>query len=458
MESALSFKGSILFSEAVMKKIRMLTTASLALVTFLAGGGVMKAVSAEADYESLRRFSQILDMVEQYYVNEVSHKELLDGALKGMLENLDPHSTLMTKKEFQEMQENTSGEFFGVGIEITMQNGQVLVVSPIEDTPGHRAGLRAGDIIVSVDGELTMDMTLTEVVSKMRGKRGTDVELQVLHSDSTKPVTMKITRDAIPLISVKSRELEPGYWWIRLTRFSGHTADDLAEALKKARAKGEIKGIVLDLRNNPGGLLDQSVEVADMFLRDGDIVSMRGRDAKGASTFKARSQESDVDSPMVVLVNAGSASASEIVAGALRDRKRALILGEQTFGKGSVQNLIPLADGTGLKLTVARYYTPSGKSIQAEGIKPDFEIAWENPREEEAPAFSVREKDLRRHLEQKKARKDDESKKAAEKAEKKSKEKAKDAEDVKGMIARDNQLRLALQFVKTLPVLKELQK
>ena len=439
-----------------MKKIRMLTTASLALVTFLAGGGVMKAVSAEADYDSLRRFSQILDMVEQYYVNEVSHKELLDNALKGMLENLDPHSTLMTEKEFQEMQENTSGEFFGVGIEITMQNNQVLVVSPIEDTPGHRAGLRAGDIIVAVDGEFTMDMTLNEVVSKMRGKRGTDVELQVLHKDSSKPVTMKITRDAIPLVSVKSRELEPGYWWIRLTRFSGHTAEDLAEALKKAKAKGEIKGIVLDLRNNPGGLLDQSVEVADMFLRDGDIVSMRGRDAQRAQVFKARPQADDVDSPMVVLVNAGSASASEIVAGALRDRKRALILGEQTFGKGSVQNLIPLSDGTGLKITVARYYTPSGKSIQAEGIKPDFEIAWEAPREEEAPAFSVREKDLRRHLEQQKAKKDD-AKKADSKDEKKDKD-AKDAEDVKDMIDRDNQLRLALQFVKTLPVLKELQK
>jgi len=437
-----------------MKKIRMLTTASLALVTFLAGGGVMKAVSAESDYESLRRFSQILDMVEQYYVNEVSQKELLDNALKGMLENLDPHSTLMTKKEFQEMQENTSGEFFGVGIEITMQNNQVLVVSPIEDTPGHRAGLRAGDIIVAVDGELTMDMTLTEVVSKMRGKRGTDVELQVLHSDSTKPVTMKITRDAIPLVSVKSRELEPGYWWIRLTRFSGHTAEDLAEALKKARDKGAIKGIVLDLRNNPGGLLDQSVEVADMFLREGDIVSMRGRDSSGSRTFKARAQASDVDSPMVVLVNAGSASASEIVAGALRDRKRVLILGEQTFGKGSVQNLIPLADGTGLKITVARYYTPSGKSIQAEGIKPDFEIAWEAPREEDTPAFSVREKDLRRHLEQQKAKKDDGDKKSKTAK----KDKGKDAEDVKDMIARDNQLRLALQFVKTLPVLKELQK
>ena len=435
---------------------RVLTAASLAVVTFLAGGGAMKAVSAETDFESLRRFSRILDMVEQYYVNEVSQKELLDGALKGMLQSLDPHSTLMTDKEFREMQENTSGEFFGVGVEITMENGQVMVVSPIEDTPGHRAGLRAGDTIVAVDGELTMDMSLSEVVSKMRGKRGTEVELQVLHKNSSQPETMKIKRDAIPLISVKSRELEAGYWWMRLTRFSGHTSEDLAKELKKARDKGEIKGIVLDLRNNPGGLLDQSIQVADQFLKSGVIVSMRGRDASSERSFKAQPQPDDVDAPMVVLVNAGSASASEIVAGALRDQKRALILGEQTFGKGSVQNLIPLADGTGLKLTVARYYTPSGKSIQAEGIKPDFEIAWEAPREEETPAFSVREKDLRRHLEQQKAKKDD-AKKADSKDEKKDKD-AKDAEDVKDMIDRDNQLRLALQFVKTLPVLKELQK
>ena len=428
----------------------------------------MKAVSAETDYDSLRRFSQILDMVEQYYVNEVSQKDLLEGALKGMLQNLDPHSTLMTEKEFQEMQENTSGEFFGVGVEITMENGQVMVVSPIEDTPGHRAGLRAGDTIIAVDGEYTMDMSLTEVVSKMRGKRGTDVELQVLHKNSSQPETLTITRDAIPLVSVKSRELEPGYWWIRLTRFSGHTAKDLGEELVKARAKGEMKGIVLDLRNNPGGLLDQSVEVADKFLKEGVIVSMRGRDANSDRSFKARPQAEDVDAPMVVLVNAGSASASEIVAGALRDQKRALILGERTFGKGSVQNLIPLSDGTGLKITVARYYTPSGKSIQAEGIAPDFEIAWEAPREEKTPGFSLREKDLRRHLEKQKAKKVEDSKKDDAKGESKSvakpAPKGKDAksqgeeDDVKDMMARDNQLRMALQFVKTLPVLKELQK
>ncbi len=430
-----------------MQKTHLLTTAALAFITFLAGGGVMKAVCAENDYESLRRFSQILDMVEQYYVNDVSQKELLDGALKGMLQNLDPHSTLMTAKEFQEMQENTSGEFFGVGVEITMENGQVIVVSPIEDTPGHKAGLRAGDSIIAVDGQYTMEMSLTEVVSKMRGKRGTMVELQVIHKNDSRPVTMKIKRDAIPLISVKSRELEPGYWWIRLTRFSGHTAQDLADALKKAQKKGEVRGIVLDLRNNPGGLLDQSIDVADQFLKEGIIVSMRGRDSSSERTFKAHADPGDVESPMVVLVNSGSASASEIVEGGARETKSALILGERTFGKGSVQNLIPLADGAGLKLTVARYYTPSGKSIQAEGISPDFEVAWEPPREDSRePALLLREKDLRGHLEQKK-----------DEAEEKNGKASGEDEETGAMLDRDNQLRLALQFVKTLPVLKELR-
>lgn len=428
-----------------MKKISLLTAAALALVFFLAGGGAMRAVSAEADYESLHRFSQILDLVEQHYVNEVSHKELLEDALKGMLQNLDPHSTLMTEKEFQEMQETTSGEFFGVGVEITMENGQVMVVSPIEDTPGYKAGLQAGDTILAVDGQFTMEMSLTEVVSKMRGKRGSTVELQVLHKNEAKPVTMKIKRDAIPLLSVKSRELEPGYHWIRLTRFSGRTAEELSEALDKAKAGSGLKGIVLDLRNNPGGLLDQSVEVSDLFLSEGDIVSMRGRDAASKRVYKAKPSPQDVTCPVVALVNAGTASASEIVAGALHDQKRALIVGERTFGKGSVQNLIPLSDGAGLKLTVARYYTPSGKSIQAEGIVPDFEIAWEAPREEKMPDISLREKDLRGHLEQKDAKKPEEK---ADKAE---------AEEVARMLARDNQLRMALQFAKALPSLQALK-
>lgn len=427
--------------------LRVLTTCSLTLVIFLVGGGVMRARSADTDYESLRRLSQVLDLVEQYYVKDVKQSDLIDGAIKGMLQGLDPHSTLFSVKEFQEMQESTSGEFFGVGVEITTENGQVLVVSPIEDTPGHKAGLRAGDIILAIDGQYTLEMSLSEAATRIRGKRGTEVELLVLHKGGKEPVTLRVKRDAIPVISVKNRELEPGYYWIRLTRFSGHTTRELLDAVKAAKAKGEIKGIVLDLRNNPGGLLDQSVDVSDVFLKEGTIVSIRGRDTSGDRTFTAKVQATDVSAPMVVLVNAGTASAAEIVAGALHDQKRALILGERTFGKGSVQHLIPLPDKTGLKLTVALYYTPSGTSIQAEGIVPDFEIPWEAPKEADAmDAFSLREKDLNRHLEQGGAA--DKSGKAQKAAEE-------DAE-TKTILSRDNQLRMALQFVKTLPVLRGL--
>ena len=427
------------------KVLRFLSICSLAMVFFLAGGGVMRARSADADYDALRRFSQVLDMVEQYYVKDVEQKELIDGALKGMLQGLDPHSTLLSTKEFQEMQESTNGEFFGVGVEITMENGQVLVVAPIEDTPGYRAGLRSGDIIVAVDGQYTMEMSLSEASSKMRGKRGTEVELLVLHKGEQRPVTMRIKREAIPVVSVKARELEPGYHWIRLTRFSGRTTQELLDVLRDAKKK-DIKGIVLDLRNNPGGLLDQSVSVSDVFLKDGVIVSIRGREEGNSRSYSAKSQADDVDVPMVVLVNAGTASAAEIVAGALRDQKRALILGERTFGKGSVQNIIPLPDGTGLKLTVALYYTPSGKSIQAEGIVPDFELAWEAPREQDKSDLSLREQDLSRHLEQ--AGKNGKSRKKAD---------DKAAEENEQLLARDNQLRMALQFVKTLPALRQLR-
>ena len=427
------------------KVLRFLSICSLAMVFFLAGGGVMRARSADADYDALRRFSQVLDMVEQYYVKDVEQKELIDGALKGMLQGLDPHSTLLSTKEFQEMQESTNGEFFGVGVEITMENGQVLVVAPIEDTPGYRAGLRSGDIIVAVDGQYTMEMSLSEASSKMRGKRGTEVELLVLHKGEQRPVTMRIKREAIPVVSVKARELEPGYHWIRLTRFSGRTTQELLDALRDAK-KNDIKGIVLDLRNNPGGLLDQSVSVSDVFLKDGVIVSIRGREEGNSRSYSAKSQADDGDVPMVVLVNAGMASAAEIVAGALRDQKRALILGERTFGKGSVQNIIPLPDGTGLKLTVALYYTPSGKSIQAEGIVPDFELAWEAPREQDKSDLSLREQDLSRHLEQ--AGKNGKSRKKAD---------DKAAEENEQLLARDNQLRMALQFVKTLPALRQLR-
>ncbi|MDR2055515.1 MAG: S41 family peptidase [Desulfovibrio sp.] len=405
-----------------------------------------RAVSGK--YDALKRFSQVLDLVERHYVKEVTQTELVNSSVKGMLQGLDPHSNFLTPEEFKEMQQNTSGEFFGVGIEISLENGQVVVVTPIEDTPAFRAGLQTGDVILSINGQAAQELSLQEVVSRIRGPKGTEVELTILHSNSKTPQTLRIVRDAIPLISVKSKKLEDGYYWIRLTRFSERTTEELKDSLKAAekesRKEAGLKGIVLDLRNNPGGLLDQAVSVSDVFLEQGAIVSIKGRDEKRGHVYEAARQADDVHVPTVALINAGSASASEIVAGALRDQKRALILGERSFGKGSVQKIIPLPDGAGLKLTVALYYTPSGSSIQAEGIVPDMEVPFESQRadDKDNPRFQIREQTLNRHLENA--------------GNKKSEDKDKSAE-IRDQLARDNQLRMALQLVRTLPKIQEIK-
>ncbi len=406
------------------------------------GSGWASPITDKID--ALKRFSQVVDIVQRYYVRDVPLSDLINGALKGMLQELDPHSTVFTETEFQEMQETTSGEFFGIGIEITSENNQLTVVTPIEDTPAYKAGLQPGDIILSVNGKSTLEMSLTEAVSNIRGPKGTDVELSILRLNTKQPFTVQIKRDTIPLISVKARELEPGYYWVRVTRFSERTTDELHEALENALEESDnnIKGIVLDLRNNPGGLLDQAVSVADTFLQEGTIVSMRGRTEESVREFKAAKQKTDLMIPIVVLVNAGSASASEIVAGALGDHSRALLVGEPTFGKGSVQNVIPLSDKSGLKLTVALYYTPSGRSIQAEGIVPDLEIPFDLPDEDDMPILVTREKDLNKHLENTvQASPNPQDKKD---------------DDIQKQLTLDNQLRMGLQLVKTLPRMREI--
>lgn len=413
--------------------------AAVVFLVFAPGSGC----AAESKYDGMKRFSQVYEYVRQYYVREAQPNELMDGAIKGMLQNLDPHSTYLSDTEYKDMKETTSGAFFGIGIEISTENGQIIVVSPIEDTPAYRAGLKAGDIILAVDGHPTQDLTMQEVVSKIRGAKGSEVELLILHKEAKAPSTVRIVRDSIPLISVKTRFLETGYVWARITRFSDNTQKELLDGLAEAAKQGPIKGIVLDLRNNPGGLLDQAVKVSDVFLSGGEIVSMRGRDDNGSRSFKATDAKTDETCPLVVLVNAGSASASEIVAGALQDHKRGLLVGERTFGKGSVQNVIPLPDGSALKLTVALYYTPSGRSIQAEGIVPDFMVPFEIPREDEsitARINAIREQDLSRHIE--KTDKVKESKDVEITAE------------VRAFLERDNQLRLGLQMVKALPTIQ----
>jgi carboxyl-terminal processing protease len=410
-----------------------------------AAPGAQGGDPATGKYGDLKRFTRAYDLVRNSYVREVGNEELMNGAIKGMLESLDPHSTFLGKEDFKEMQEATSGEFFGIGIEISTENNQIIVVAPIEDTPADKAGLKAGDLILSVDGLPTQDMTAQEAVSKIRGPKGEAVELLIMHKDATSPESVKIVRDAIPLISVKTRFLDDdGALWVRLTRFNDRTTNELQEALRTQSLKAPISGVVLDLRNNPGGLFKQSVTVTDIFLKSGGIVSMRGRGGQVLETHEAKKSPSDLECPVVVLVNQGTASASEIVAGALQDHNRAVIVGERTFGKGSVQKIEPLGDGTAVKMTIARYYTPNGRSIQADGIAPDLEIPLEPQRDQSAKPvrfFGAREKDLSRHLE-------NNSKKADEARENKPKLLE---DETKTLLDKDNQLRMALQLVRNLP-------
>lgn len=416
----------------------------IVLLTAFAGALCADTSKVREDrYEALKRFSQVLGLVEEYYVRDVGTKELMDDAIKGLLQQLDPHSAYMTVEEFRDMQVSTSGEFGGIGIEITLDNGRLVVVSPIEDTPAHKAGLKPGDIILEIGGQPTQDMTLTEAVSKIRGPKGEAVILTILHSDSQKPERISIVRDTIPIISVKSEELEEGILYLRLTRFNENTTRELHDKIREfSRAKGEPKGVVLDLRNNPGGLLNQAVSVTDTFLDEGLIVYIQGKDEVTRKDYNASRQPLEMTAPMVTLINAGSASASEIVAGALQDHKRSLILGDRSFGKGSVQTVIPLADGSGIKLTTALYYTPSGRSIQAEGIAPDIALPFEAPREAEDRTM-LREKDLTRHLHNN--------------SEGTSTETIERNGSAKAMLARDNQLRMALELVRQLPRFRALK-
>ena len=324
-------------------------------------------------YELLNLFGEVMERTKSTYVEEVTDKKLIEAAINGMLTSLDPHSSYLDAKDFKYMNEQTSGKFGGLGIEITMEQGIVKIVSPIDDTPAYRAGLKPGDYITNIDGETIIGMTLNEAVDKMRGKPGTKVKLTIRRINE-KPFDVTLKREEIKTQSVKSEIKEKNVLYIRLSSFSEDVAEDIEKAYKKALkdTKNELKGIVLDVRNNPGGLLDQAVAVSSLFLDKGEIVSTRARNEDETLRYSAKGKDITSGLPIVVIINNGSASASEIVAGALQDHKRAVVLGEKSFGKGSVQTVIPLGNFGAMRVTTARYYTPSGRSIQATGIEPDI--------------------------------------------------------------------------------------
>ena len=356
--------------------MKRLLLAAMAAAVLVAPGAMQVDAASSETYRQLNLFGDVFERVRAEYVEEVSDEELIEAAIRGMLSSLDPHSSYLSPDNFDEMQVQTKGEFGGLGIEVTMEEGFVKVVSPIDDTPAFRAGIQAGDIITHLDGEPVLGLTLGDAVEKMRGPVGTDITLTVVREGAEQPLDIAITRDIITIQSVRWRiEDEVGY--IRVTSFNEQTEAGLIDALESLKADlgDQMQGIVLDLRNNPGGLLDQAIAVADIFLDKGEIVSTRGRRPDSTQRFNARPGDLADGVPVVVLINGGSASASEIVAGALQDHRRAIILGEKSFGKGSVQTIIPLPGHGAMRLTTARYYTPSGISIQAKGITPDIIVA-----------------------------------------------------------------------------------
>jgi carboxyl-terminal processing protease len=362
-------------------------------------------------YEDLRVFTDVLTHLQKDYVEETENRRLIYGAIKGMLNTLDPHSSFMPPEVYKEMQMETRGKFEGLGIVIEKKKGLLLVVSPIEDTPAFRAGVQSGDHIIKIDDQPTENMTLHEAAMKMRGPKASKVTLTVVREGLPKPKEITIVRDIIPLKSVKYELLEEGIGYIRISQFNEQTASDFEKALDKLNSlnKAPIKSLIIDLRNNPGGLLDQAVKVADKFIGSGAIVSIEGRNKEQKMKFTAHKEGTVENYAIVVLVNSGSASGSEILAGALQDHGRALILGTQTFGKGSVQTIFPLKDGSGLKLTTAKYYTPKGRSIQAMGIAPNITVPFSRVSEGEEskePPPRLLEKDLDRHLKGEKEEKD----------------------------------------------------
>ena len=387
----------------IFKKISYVITFFFITSSFSLANSEKKQEVNTLPLNEIRIFTEIFSKIKSDYVENIEDSTLLKNAIRGMLQGLDPHSAYLDKDAYKELQEGTSGEFGGLGIEVGYEDGFVKVISPIDDTPAKRAGIKAGDLIIRLDGKSVKGISLMEAVKMMRGKPGSKIELTILRGGEEKPFNVTIVRDIITVKNIKAETIESAFGYIRISNFQIHTVDDLSKALAKLESENNnmLKGLVLDLRNNPGGLLNAAVGVSDLFLDEGLIVYTEGRVKGSKLKFNAKPSEMFKDIPIVVLVNGGSASASEIVAGALQDHRRAIIMGERTFGKGSVQTILPMNDETALKLTTARYYTPSGRSIQASGIEPDMivkNIKFDVKQNNNMGNGLIKESDLTGHL------------------------------------------------------------
>jgi carboxyl-terminal processing protease len=393
--------------------------------------------------EALAKFSKVISIVEQYNVDKITIEELMDKALIGMMSNLDAHSNFLTQKDYKNLKVQTDGEFGGLGITVGIKDGALTVIAPIEGTPADKAGLKSGDIILKIKDKSTLSMTIDEAVSIMRGKVGAPIDITIVRKGENKPLPIHIVRGIITIESVYAKSIGNDIQYIRVTSFDKKVVEDVSKAIKKAKAK--TKGIVLDLRNNPGGLLDEAVGLVDIFVNDGKIVSQKGRKKSNDKTYRAKSSKTLTKVPLVVLVNGGSASASEIVSGALQDHKRGVIVGQNTFGKGSVQVILPVTKTEAIKLTIARYYLPSGRTIQAVGVKPDIEVL---PGEVKTHTnkYALKEADLKKHLKE-------ELKKVDGKKEKKKKEDDKYI-ITKEQMQKDIQLKEAVDIIRALIIVK----
>lgn len=435
-----------------LKTTSVLITGMLIGLGLALGHGVYATKSETANtipFDELQAFTDVFSRIKSDYVESVDDTELLENAIRGMLSGLDPHSSYLDTEEFSDLRIGTTGQFGGLGIEVGMEDGFVKVVSPIDDTPASRAGIQAKDLIIRLDDKPVKGMTLNEAVKVMRGDPGTDIDLTIVREGEAKPLQITITREIIRVKSVKNRILEPGYGYVRITSFQSRTASDLLSAVTSLQDDEKLKGLILDLRNNPGGVLNGAVGVSDAFLDDGLIVYTEGRIDDSSMRYTATPGDLLNGAPLVVLVNGGSASASEIVAGALQDHKRAVIMGFKTFGKGSVQTIQELRNGSAVKLTTARYFTPNGRSIQAEGIEPDIKLHNLKVSDTKNATKTISEKDLTGHLTNPKDPDETADSNPAENE---------DEQESENLSEKDYQLFEALNLLKGLTIVSSMQK